>query len=46
VKLAPGFVKEVFAHYKRRLVEFISTPKELITCLGPFLMEANLLVIF
>ena len=45
VKLAPTFLKEVFSHYKRRLIEFVSTSKEFIRLLGPFLMTVNFIFI-
>jgi len=45
VKLAPSFLKEVFSHYKRRLVEFISTSKEFIRLLGPLLITCNFMVL-
>ena len=45
MKLAPTFLKEVFSHYKRRLIEFISTSKEFIRLLGPFLLTVNFILL-
>lgn len=45
VKLAPSFLKEVFSHYKRRLIEFLSTTKEFVKLLGPFLITVNFITL-